>query len=154
MDEDQYRAVYRQVNERKCVFEKAINARRCNCSRAQRLQLADREAVACTDAGAHARCGVLLPLLRQKAAFALRLAHVDGPLPHAAEIRVQAGGLTGIEERLRAVLPDAPDRQDIKGLIDAAESCFGGVEAFPYSEIVKAVTRFEGRRRRRRPDSG
>ena len=47
MEEDEYRSRYAEINEHRCVFEKAINARRCNCSKSRRFMLAGREGVAC-----------------------------------------------------------------------------------------------------------
>ncbi len=150
MDEDQYRSVYRSVNQRKCVFEKAINARHCNCSCSRRFNLADREGVACNSDSRYEDCLKLLLHLRQNASFALRIARIDGQLPHANEIRVQAGGLSGLQEVVLKQDPTAPDMNDIAGLLGAAEQHFGQIEDFPYAEIIKAITSFKGRQRPRR----
>jgi len=150
MDEDQYRSIYRSVNQHKCVFEKAINARRCNCSCARRFNLADREGVACDSGKRYEDCLKLLLQLRQNASFALRVARIDGQLPHANEIRVQAGGLSGLQQVVLKQDPTVPDMNDIDGLLGAAEQQFGQIEDFPYPEIIKAITRFKGRQRRRR----
>ncbi len=149
MDENQYRSVYRTVNQRKCVFEKAITARRCNCSCSRRFNLADREGVACDSARRYEDCLKLLLQLRQNASFALRITHIDGQLPHANEIRVQAGGLSGLQEVVLKEDPTAPDMTDIDGLLGAAEHQFGPIEDFPYTEIIKAITSFKGRQRRK-----
>ncbi len=149
MDEDQYRSIYRSVNQRKCVFEKAINARRCNCSNSRRFNLADREGVACDSARAYEDCLKLLLQLRQNASFSLRITHIEGQLPHASEIRVQAGGLSGLQQVVLKQDPTAPDINDVAGLLGAAERQFGPIEDFPYTEIIKTITSFRGRQRRR-----
>ncbi|HUT41824.1 MAG TPA: hypothetical protein VM011_10820, partial [Gammaproteobacteria bacterium] len=62
MEEKEYRDTYNTVNERRCVFEKAINSRRCTCSKSRCFHLADREGIACKSAAGNALCSVLLQL--------------------------------------------------------------------------------------------
>lgn len=150
MEEDEYRETYDAVNERRCVFEKAISSRRAVCSKSLRFHLADREGISCRSASGNALCAVLLPLMRSKARFALHLTSAEGPLPHAKEIRVQTGGLLGLQEQVY------PDRQgqdrvdDIINIVDTALQCYGRPEDLPYDAIVQAIVRFEGRRKRPR----
>ncbi len=148
MDETEYRQTYREVNERRCVFEKAINARRCSCKLSQRVNLADREGVSCTSETGCNRCKQLLDLLRNNARFALQLTNVPGPLPHAKEVKVQIGGMLGIQKFLH---PEMDDElvHDINGLNEAALQHFSSLDKLPYSEIVKSIVNFEGRLRRR-----
>jgi hypothetical protein len=148
VEEDKFRTTYRSVNERRCVFEKAILSRRCSCICATRFYLADREGVACDSAPAHRRCSRLIYLLRENARFALKLTAIDGELPHAKEIKVQNGGLLGLQHVLR---PDLNSEHviDVTGLATLGERTFGSLEKFPYREIVKAIVAFEGRPRPR-----
>lgn len=151
MDENQYRQTYRDVNQRRCVFEKAINSRRCTCSQARRFNLADREGVACTSDAANVRCRHLLEQLRRNASFALQLKAVAGPLPHAQEMKVQIGGMLGLQQVLLAGLAAAgnADRvEDIAALAGQAEQRFGTLDQLPFTEIVKSIVHFEARPRR------
>jgi hypothetical protein len=146
VEEDQYRSTYKKVNERRCVFEKAILSRRCACVCATRFYLADREGVACDAAPAHKRCSQLIQLLRENAKFALKITTINGELPHAKEIKVQNGGLLGLQHVLRPDL-NAQNVIDVAGLATLGERTFGSLEKFPYREIVKSIVAFEGRRR-------
>ena len=148
MDETEYRQTYRAVNEQRCIFEKAINARRCTCSLSQRFNLADREGVACSSAAGANRCKHLLELLRKNAKFALQMTNVPGPLPHAKEVKVQIGGLLGLQKLLDPSLLDEALVHDINGLAETALQQYQTLENLPYSEIVKSVVTFEGRPRR------
>ena len=148
MDETEYRQTYRAVNEQRCIFEKAINARRCTCSLSQRFNLADREGVACSSAAGANRCKNLLELLRKNAKFALQMTNVPGPLPHAKEVKVQIGGLLGLQKLLDPSLLDEALVHDINGLAETALQQYQTLENLPYSEIVKSVVTFEGRPRR------
>ncbi len=148
MDETEYRDAYRRLNPQRCLFEKAINARRATCPLSRRFNLADREGVACTDDAAHARCAALLPLLRRKAIFALGLTEAEGPLPHAREMKVQVGGMLGVQKRLH---PERHGEQveDIAGLLHEAAANWGDAEAWPWQAIVRSVVGFNVRKPRR-----
>ena len=149
MDETEYRQTYRAVNEQRCVFEKAINARRCSCNLSQRFNLADREGVSCTSESGCSRCKQLLALLRNNASFALQMTTVPGPLPHAKEVKVQIGGMLGIQKLLHPEMSNDDLVHDINGLTETATQRFNSLNNLPYSEIVKSVVNFEGRLRRR-----
>lgn len=149
MDETEYRQTYRVVNERRCVFEKAINARRCTCRLSQRFNLADREGVSCNNETAASRCKQLLNLLRKNANFALQMTSVPGPLPHAKEVKVQIGGMLGLQKLLHPQIRDEELAHNIHGLAEAAVQQYSSLDNLPYSEIIKSIVTFEGRRRRR-----
>lgn len=151
MEEDEYRSAYHAINQRRCVFEKSVLSRRAACVHAHRFCLADREGVTCQDEAAMAQCKSLLDTLRDKAGFALKLPRIDGPLPHAKEVKVQTGGLLGMQQQL-CHDPARTDGQiaDIHALIEQALSRFGGLDALPYTEIARSIVLFDGRGRRRR----
>jgi len=148
VDEDQYRSTYDTVNKRRCIFEKAVLTRRCHCSCSARIYLADREGISCRAEQANTRCKLLLDLLKENARFALKLADTGDTLPHAKEIKVQNGGLLGLQGILQ---PEAPRDAvvDIATLTVQGIEAFGSIQQFPFQEIIKSITRFEGRRRPR-----
>jgi hypothetical protein len=150
MEEQEYRDTYHKLNRRRCVFEKTISSRRCTCEKAQRFHLADREGIACRSAAGNALCGELLNSMRRKARFALHLTQADAPLPHAKEIKVQTGGLLGLQALLH---PEKSGQQNIDnaiGLVDLALQRFGNLAELPYDGIIQAIVKFEGRRKRPR----
>ncbi|HED18140.1 MAG TPA: hypothetical protein ENI74_01385 [Gammaproteobacteria bacterium] len=148
VEEDEYRSTYHSVTERRCVFEKAVLSHHCACTFATRFYLADREGIACDATAAHRRCQHLITLLRENARFALKTTLLEGELPHAKEIKVQGGGLLGLQRVLR---PDLGKKNvaDVAALTVLGENTFGSLEQFPYQEIVKSIVTFEGRRRPR-----
>lgn len=148
MEEDEYRSTYAAVNERRCVLEKALNSRTVTCSHSERFYLADREGVGCKSDAAQRRCLNLLTRMRDGARFALQMTHIGGPLPHNKEIKVQVGGLLGLQAQLHPERTEAAAVEDVFGLVNAAEQRFGAVTAFPYQDMVKHITRYQGRSRR------
>lgn len=148
MEEDEYRSTYAAVNERRCVLEKALNNRAATCSYAERFYLADREGVGCKSDAAQRRCQDLLNRMRDGARFALQMTHIGGPLPHNKEIKVQAGGLLGLQALLHPERAEADQVEDVFGLLNDAEQRYGGIADLPYQDMVKHITRFQGRSRR------
>ena len=146
VEENEYRSTYRSVNKRRCVFEKAILSRRCSCVCSTRFYLADREGISCDSEAPHERCSRFITLLRENAKFALKITTLEGELPHAKEIKVQNGGLLGLQRVLRPELT-VDNVADVAGLTTLGEQTYGSLEQFPYQEIVKSIAKFEGRRR-------
>ncbi len=146
MDEDAYQSTYGAVAQLRCPFEKAILCRCSGCENIQRINIAEREAVSCRSAVARENCHTLRELFREKAVFALKL-HASGEaIPHAKEIRLQCGGLLGLQRVLAAEAgPEAPN---VHALVVEAQERFGSLQHLPYEEIVKSIAAYEGRRRR------
>jgi hypothetical protein len=146
MDESAYRAARGALNPSPCVFEKALLARCAGCSLAVNHALAEREAVRCASPVARTNCATLLALLRERSAFALKLAPGAGPLPHAVTMRLQCGGLLGVRDALAA------ERIDVHALVAGAQQRWGSLADLPWSAIVPGVAAWQGRRRRREAD--
>lgn len=150
MDEDQYRATYHEVNKRRCVFEKALNSRVCACDQSRRFNIADREGVACKSQSGQEVCDELIRYLRHNARFTLGMNRISGPLPHAREIKVQNGGLLGLQKVLFEQNQDQGRVSNIYGLLVHALKRFGSLEQLPFDIIIKSVSAYQGRRRRPR----
>lgn len=149
MDEQEFKEIYHAVNDRRCVFEKAALTRMFACEKLIRMNIAEREAAGCCNPAAQARCDQLLEQLRRNAAFALKLTHVSGPLPHAKELKVQCGGLLGLQRCVEGA-SEARGVANIFGMVESAIATFGELDDFPYQDIVQSVAHFQGRRPRRR----
>jgi hypothetical protein len=158
MNEDEYRSTYHQVNHQRCVFEKMVLLRYGNCEFNQKLLLAEREAMACQSEAAQKNCHLLLNTMRKNARFALQMTKTDSPLPHSKEVKVQAGGLYGLQQYLNhkntAETEELSDdklkfdnnaSQPIKNIyktVSDALDKFVQIKDFPYNEIVKAIIHF------------
>ncbi|KAB2308255.1 hypothetical protein F8A87_11030 [Betaproteobacteria bacterium SCN2] len=142
-NEDAYRNARKSVNPSPCAFEKGVLARCISCSKAEKHLLAERETMNCIDPAAQVRCTELKTLLRGHSAFALKIPHVGAQLPHAKELKIQCGGLKGLQMACHG--NDAVE--DVFALIESALSAHGALEDFPYSDVVQGVVHFEARRR-------
>lgn len=148
MEEQEYKDTYHAINTQRCVFEKTVNTRRSTCSSARRFHLADREGIACIAADNCKICAALLVSMRRNARFALQLTHAAGPLPHNKEIKVQTGGMLGMQAVVYPERAGDTTVTDIIDIIRRALDTYGSIEALPYERFMPAIVRFEGRRRR------
>ena len=142
VDETAFRAARRAANPQPCVFEKALLAGGSACEMSARHALAEREGLACTSPVARTNCGTLLALLRERCAFALKLAPDAAP-PHARLLKLQCGGLAGLAE-----VAGSGDT-DVHRLVAAAHERYGSLADLPWPAIVAAVQAWQGRRRHR-----
>lgn len=150
MDQDAFRKTYREVNEVYCAFEKSVLTNECRCRMAERFCIAEREGVHCQSAERQQRCLHWLELLREQARFALRAEEERRLLPHGKAIRLQVGGMRGLQKVLDGPDTDMHAVEDVDGILARAESRFRTLEAAPFSEIMRSVAAYQIRKRRRR----
>jgi hypothetical protein len=145
MDETEFKKTFRDVNESPCVFAKAILRRCAGCSRSQKLYIGEREAVACKSPAAHLRCHEVLTQLHNKAMFALHLPQPEQTLPHGKELKVQCGGLLGLQQALHPAETVMDTIIDINALLEQAYTAHGSLDALPLGDVIKAITAFKPR---------
>jgi hypothetical protein len=142
MDETAYRQALATSIQNLCPFEKTVLTHCAACVRAEKHNIAEREIVACDNADALGRCIALRDLLRHNFTFALGKLHIDEPLPHAQEMRMQCGGLRGLQFAV-----DGNDEvNDVDALLVKAQQQFGDLADLPYSQIVRWATAHYKRR--------
>jgi len=144
MDEAAFRQARDEINRLPCVFTRALLAKEAVCALAVRHAIGERETLACRDPLARAACAALYGLLRQNSAFALHLRDTARILPHAMTMKIECGGLKGLQALFDAEAP-APD---VHKLVRQAIEAYGELGALPFSRIVQGVAAWQGRRRR------
>lgn len=148
MDEDSYKQVYERINTAPCAFEKGILSLKCKCAYQHMFRLADRHGVGCIDAVMQQNCMNFLDHLRKQTRFIFKI-NIDGPLPHNKEIKVQNGGMLGMQQLL---LEDKSKElvEDISGLMTKSIELYGGIENIPYNLVMPSVTSYQTRPKRQR----
>lgn len=127
MDEVAYRQILAASNPCHCPFEKSVLTGCAACAKAEKRNIAEREVIACNNPEALDRCVELNDFLHHGFAFALHRLHMDGQLPHAQEMRVQCGGLKG----LQMALDDHDQVRDVFDLVVMAQQKFGSLANLP-----------------------
>jgi hypothetical protein len=150
MDQDAFRRTYREINDRFCAYEKSLLSRKCTCSKAKKLYIAEREGVHCTADEAQEQCLDFLDRLRHHARFALKSNDIKAVLPHGQAMRLQVGGLRGLYLALHDSdeIPEVID--DVFGLINQARDIFEALDKLPYQTLIQQVAAYKGKRRSRR----
>ena len=143
-NEDAYKLARKAYIEYSCPFERALLSRCVSCARSRKLNLAEREAIACGDPAVREDCLTFYQALHENAQFALKI-NPDAPWPFGKEIRAQCGGVRGLSTALEGAADEAADiaATVLQGLAEK-----GDCAAFPYSEIMRAVVHYEPRKRR------
>ncbi|MFA6121618.1 MAG: hypothetical protein WCT35_10510 [Sideroxydans sp.] len=135
MDESAYKLKRGTWSERVCAFEKTVLTKCVYCSQIEKHNLAEREVVLCQDEMHRSRCFFLYQLLRTNFTFTLGVTHVEEPLTHAQEMRLQCGGLIG----LQYVVDGTTEVSDVVSLVELAEQRFGELTQLPFQEVVLAA---------------
>ena len=143
VDEAAFKRVANTAYPLPCPFGQALLAGCCACSRVTRHQIAEREALVCTLATAHQACTELHGLLRQNSQFAIRDIRDAAPITHAQHLKIQCGGLQGVQLEVDG----SPLVADVYALVEAARQKFGTADQFPYEHIVRAVAAYRARKR-------
>ena len=151
MDEDIYRSTYNKLNPNRCIFEKAITNRRCDCQLKRKFVIATRECVACQSEIAMKRCTRVLDAMRNNARFSLKVVTINGPMPHNKEIQVQAGGMLALQN-LITTMPDVELKTavNIHQTMETAMDKYGDIEHFPFGELVKGIVKYQARPKRKK----
>jgi hypothetical protein len=151
MDEEQYKTVYNKLNPNRCIFEKSITNRRCDCQLKRKFVIATRECVACQSEVAMSRCTHVLDSMRNNARFSLKVVTINGPMPHNKELQVQAGGMLALQN-LMTMMPDLELKSvvNIHQTMESALEKYGDAENLPYGELVKGIVKYEARPKRKK----
>ncbi|MFO8151679.1 hypothetical protein [Thioalkalivibrio sp.] len=143
MDDTEFEEIYGGYDPQHCHFSRAIRLGCAGCSRSQRVLIAEREKISCLSRPGHARCGKILQTLVEKAVFALGVTHAGQELSHGKWVRLECGGLEALARLSGTALPD-----DVDGSLQRLEQAPGGLDAIPYGEVVRSISRYPRRGRR------
>ena len=148
MDEQEYKKAYSEINNIRCVFEKALCSLACQCSKSQQFRLADRIAYGCRSSQAQQQCATFVEHLRKQTRFVFKLNEITGPLPHNKEIRVQNGGMLGLKKLVQGDI-EQDNVEDIYILIQLVVKEYGDINKLPYDVLMQSVMSYKARPKRR-----
>ena len=143
-NEDAYKLARKAYIEHSCPFERALLSRCVSCDRSRKVNLAEREAIACGDPAVREHCLTFYQALHENAQFALKV-NPDTPWPFGKEIRAQCGGVRGLASVLDGV---GDESTDVATTVLQGLEQWGSCAECPYSEIMRAVVHYEPRKRR------
>jgi hypothetical protein len=138
------------MDEHKCPFSAPLITRQFGCTYAQEVIHRGGAEINCTDATAQARCDLLFQRMKVAALPAFGVEDDLLSMPHSVLVKIQYGGLLGVQRELRAE-PQVADRvEDVQALLAEASARFGGASGIPCAPLVADITAFKPRARRGR----
>ena len=165
------------MEEYKCAFNATLMGDQFGCAHARHVVRRGGPDVACADNAGHERCRRLFDLLKASALPAFGVEDDLLSMPHSTLVKIQFGGLLGIQRLLGGggEAADAPTHMpkraseasrdtisargprlgpiaetvtDIYALVGRAENRFGGLETVPCKQIHTDMTGYKRRRRK------
>jgi hypothetical protein len=136
------------VQEHKCPFSAPLITRQFGCVNSQEVIHRGGTEINCTDAEAHTRCALLFQRMKAAALPAFGVEDDLLSMPHSVQVKIQYGGLLGLQRMLRAEPQVAERVADVSALVAEAALRFG--DEVPCASFVNDITAFKPRARRGR----
>ena len=136
------------MTEHKCPFSAPLVTRQFGCACSQEVIHRGGTEINCTDAVAHARCDLLFQRMKAAALPAFGVEDDLLSMPHSVLVKIQYGGLLGLQRLLRAASQTGERIDDIQTLV--AEASLRYSDAVPCALLVDDITAFKPRARRGR----
>lgn len=136
------------MEQHRCPFSAPLTSHHFACTHAKEVIRRGGTEIDCGDTPAHARCERLFHCMKAAALPAFGVEDDLLSMPHSVLIKVQYGGLLGLQRLLSSPVPAAERVEDINTLVAQAQASFGSVEATPCDQLVADITAFKPRSRR------
>lgn len=143
VDETAYRETLQEVNDLPCVFTKALFFGCCECHVAHRIYLAEREIILCNQWVNYQSCKSFWETLKEKCKF---IQPVGVLLTHSKAMRMQCGSIQSLQLE---IFPEINQKPNIAHILETALKSYQTIENLPYQTMVRTITHFPFRSRRR-----
>lgn len=133
--------------ENKCAFSQTLIGDQFGCVHAEQVVRRGGAEIACRSATSAGRCAALMQRLKLAALPAFDVEDDLLSMPHSVLVKIQFGGLLGVQRLVDPATANAERVTDIDTLAERAEQTFGSVDAVPCDQIVSDMTGYKTRRR-------
>lgn len=133
------------MEEYKCAFNATLMGDQFGCTHARHVVRRGGPDIACVDNTGHERCQRLFELLKASALPAFGVEDDLLSMPHSTLVKIQFGGLLGIQRLLGR---NSDTVADINLLVEQAGRNFGRLETIPCQDILADITSYKTRRRK------
>ena len=136
------------MEARKCPFGAPLVTHQFGCSKAQEVVRRGGAEIDCTDTAACERCARLFERLKVAALPAFGVEDDLLSMPHSVLVKIQHGGLLGLQRVLAAADAVTERVEDVDRLAAEVQARYD--EAVPVDSVVADMTNFKLRARRGR----
>ncbi len=133
--------------EFKCAFSHTLVTNQFGCERGKQVIRRGGPDVACTSVEAHQRCERLFARLKEAALPAFGVEDDLLSMPHSVLMKIQYGGLLGLQRLLVNRAVAAADVKNIHELVDRAVANHGSLDTIPCQAFVEDMTSYKLKRR-------
>jgi hypothetical protein len=136
------------MEEYKCAFSNTLVTHQFGCELGMQVARRGGPDIACLSEAAHRRCADLFERMKQAALPAFGVEDNLLSMPHSVLVKVQYGGLLGLQRLLENEADGSAEVTNIHDLVGRAFENYGGLEAIPCQAFVGAMTSYKLKRRR------
>jgi hypothetical protein len=133
-----------------CPFSTTLVKKDFGCRQAHPIIRRGGAEIACADSAAHSRCGQLHQCMKNVALPEFDVADDLLEIPHGVQVKIQYGGLTGLQRITHNAAEQAASVEDIDALVQAAINRYSAVETIPCADFLDDITSWKLPRRRNR----
>ena len=133
-----------------CPFSATLARETFGCNRAERIIRRGGTEFSCQAPASHARCLQLFGQLKDAALTAFDVEDDLTQMPHSVLVKIQFGGLLGLQRITQAPPSEAGRIEDIDTLVTAAVTRFETLQAIPCEQLAADMTGYSLSRRSRR----
>lgn len=135
--------------EHKCAFSQPLISEQFGCEHAEPVVRRGGAEIACRSAEACSRCAALLQRLKRDALPAFGVEDDLLTMPHSVLVKIQFGGLLGVQRLIDAEKATADSVSNINAVVMQAAQTYSGLDELPCALIVDDMTGYQTRRRGR-----
>lgn len=132
-----------------CPFSATLVKDDFGCHQTSKIIRRGGSEIACNRADAHQRCTVLFQRLKDTALPAFGVEDDLLKVPHGVLVKIQFGGLLGLQRISSNSETAANGIQDIDALLESSIRTYGSADGIPFSSICEDMTTYKLTRRRK-----
>ena len=136
------------MEEFKCAFSNTLVTNQFGCEQGRRVARRAGPDVACQSDAAHQRCAKPFERMKQAGLPAFGVEDNLLTMPHSVLVKIQFGGLLGLQRVLENAAAGSDAVSNIHDLVDRAIGKNGSLESIPCQAFVVDMTTYKLKRRR------
>jgi hypothetical protein len=135
------------MDEYKCAFSSTLVSNLFGCDKAEQVTRRGGPDIACTSDAAHQRCEQLFQRMKAAALPAFGVEDDLLSMPHSVLVKIQHGGLLGLQRLLEPGAAGSAAVQNVHALVDQTVGKYGNPDVIPCPALVQDMTSYKLRRR-------
>ena len=136
------------MEEHKCAFSNTLVTNQFGCEKGAQVTRRGGPDVVCASDEAHQQCEKLFQRMKQAALPAFGVEDDLLSMPHSVQMKIQFGGLLGLQRLQDKGTDESTVVKNIHGLVGQAIGKHGGLDAIPCQAFVEDMTSYKLKRRR------